>query len=252
MNEFRKRGRTGWALLLAVLLAAPAAWGGPSSESEERTVDESGRTVTREFDLRGFDSLDISAAFEVDLRQEDTYSVVVRIDEAFLSDLRVVMTGSLLRIGFRPGLRINTRGNRPYASVSLPDLKRLELSGAALARLADFRLDRDLELALSGASSVEGALEARDLRIEASGASDLLLRGAARDLELDGSGASTIELEELEVQDARVELSGASSATVLAAGRLDLQASGASHLYYLGSPTMGKIETSGASSIGQK
>jgi hypothetical protein len=43
--------------------------------------------------------------------------------------------------------------------------------------------------------------------------------------------------------------SGASTATVNASGTLDAEASGASHVRYLGSPTLGNVEVSGASSV---
>jgi ribosomal protein L31 len=54
------------------------------------------------------------------------------------------------------------------------------------------------------------------------------------------------------VQDAHAEISGASNATVNASGTLSAEVSGASHLYYTGSPTLGDIETSGASSVNKK
>jgi hypothetical protein len=54
------------------------------------------------------------------------------------------------------------------------------------------------------------------------------------------------------VADADVEASGASKATVNPSGRLDADASGASSIYYLGSPTLGKIDTSGSSTVKPK
>ena len=50
-------------------------------------------------------------------------------------------------------------------------------------------------------------------------------------------------------QDKGIGLSGASDGTVNLTGTLDADVSGASKLRYYGNPTMGDIETSGASSI---
>ena len=69
---------------------------------------------------------------------------------------------------------------------------------------------------------------------------------------IDASGASSVDLGGFPVNDANVEASGASNVTVNARGKLDVNASGASHVYYLGSPTLGKVDTSGASSIKRK
>jgi hypothetical protein len=44
-------------------------------------------------------------------------------------------------------------------------------------------------------------------------------------------------------------VSGASQATVHSAGRLDVRASGASKLFYVGQPTLGSVDSSGASTI---
>ena len=54
------------------------------------------------------------------------------------------------------------------------------------------------------------------------------------------------------VNNADVRLSGATSGTVNLNGRLDADLSGASKLSYLGEPTMGNINTSGASTLSKK
>ena len=51
------------------------------------------------------------------------------------------------------------------------------------------------------------------------------------------------------VVDANVEMSGGGRATVNPSGRLDVNASGGSHVYYVGNPTLGDIDTSGGSSV---
>ncbi len=51
------------------------------------------------------------------------------------------------------------------------------------------------------------------------------------------------------MDDADVEASGASTVTVNLSGTLDADASGASRVLYLGNPSLGRIDTSGASSI---
>jgi hypothetical protein len=51
------------------------------------------------------------------------------------------------------------------------------------------------------------------------------------------------------MQNVDVEASGASRAEVNASGRLDAEASGASTVLYSGDPTLGRTNTSGASTI---
>ena len=99
---------------------------------------------------------------------------------------------------------------------------------------------------------LRGDIEAGDARFDVSGASQVTLSGSAGDVTIGASGASQLDLSAFSVDDADVEASGASKVTVNASGKLDADASGASHVYYLGSPTLGRVETSGASSVNRK
>jgi hypothetical protein len=238
--------------VLAALLSAPLVWSGGRQEGQGPAVQESGSTVTTQFDYTGFDALEVSSAFLVDLRQADSYSISVTVDKNFLSALQVRKVGNTLHVGFRPGFRLNFSRSRPQAAISLPTLTKLELSGACEARLGQFKSNDNLTLELSGASDAEGELAARNVTFELSGASHLTLRGSGRDLNADASGASAFDLEAFSVDNARVELSGASHGTVDTDGRLDLKASGASHLLYVGNPVTGEIDLSGASSLRKK
>ena len=78
-------------------------------------------------------------------------------------------------------------------------------------------------------------------------------RGAhKRQLQYIGRLMRDIDLSGFAVADATVDVSGSSTVTVKPRGRLDVDASGASEVFYLGEPTLGKIDTSGSSSVEQK
>ena len=78
------------------------------------------------------------------------------------------------------------------------------------------------------------------------------MQGSANDIVIDASGASRAELAAFPVNNADVKLSGASRGTVNMDGRLDVDLSGASKLDYLGNPTLGTFNVSGASTLTQK
>ena len=97
--------------------------------------------------------------------------------------------------------------------------------------------------------SLQGDIEAGNARFDLSGASQVTLNGSAQGVTIDASGASQADLSRFQAASANVEASGASSVTVNPSGRLDVDASGASKVYYLGNPTLGTVNTSGASTI---
>ncbi len=113
----------------------------------------------------------------------------------------------------------------------MPALAGLSLSGASSGTVTGFRSSDDIDFRVSGASSLR------------------LVDVAAGDAALAVSGASRVELPDLPSRDADVRLSGASRATVRLDGRLSVAISGASHLEYIGRPTLGTLDISGASTL---
>jgi len=230
--------KLGMMVLLVVLVMAIALTGccgmgcgslssWPFRSIRTGTLRGSGVLVSQEMDLQGFDKLEVSHAFAVTLQQSDSYRVVVTVDDNLVDEIQARKVGSTLQIGLQQGSwSLNNTTLR--AEVSMPRLAGIELSGA---------------------SSLRGAMDTGDVRFTLSGASRLTLEGIGGDMDLTASGASDASLGGFEVKDASVELSGASQARLNVTGRLDAEASGASQLRYLGNPELGRIESSGASSI---
>ena len=228
--------------------------------------------ATREYSFTDFSRVDVGGAFEVDVRQSDSYRVVVEADSFELEDVEVSRQGETLGIGRRWHLLALIRtGARLKATVTIPVLKGLSLHGATRGTVTGFSSSEGFRLELSGASRMKGDLTVGDARLkvsgagraelsgsagdvtaEVSGASRVTVSGAAGNLVADISGASHAQLGSLTVQDATIRLSGASYGVVNVAGKLDAQLSGASVLGWTGEPTMGDIRTSGASRIEKK
>jgi hypothetical protein len=121
---------------------------------------------------------------------------------------------------------------------------------------------------VSGASHVDGAIEAGDIDFDVSGASTLELTGSGGAARLTGSGASRYKIQEFPLRKCSVELSGASSAQVTSrsaqpfkaeisgasnlkgsveAADLELVLSGASHASLAGSVKSAKLKVDGTS-----
>ena len=234
------------------------------------TITGSGETVTWDMDYTDFSRIDISHAFNADITRSDTYLVRITIDEALYEYLEIRVRGDTLYIGLKPNtLYVDVTRE---AIITLPDLRRLELSGASTAGVAGFSASHDMDFELSGASRMElGDMEADDTAMEASGASKITgemnmadarfglsgastieMEGSADDITVEASGASDVLLADLTIIDADVHLSGASKAVIATDGRLDIDLSGASRLEYIGKPKLGEINVSGGSTIKEK
>jgi hypothetical protein len=102
---------------------------------------------------------------------------------------------------------------------------------------------------ISGNSNLQGGIQAGDARIDTSGNSLVTLSGSAGEITVDASGSSQVDLADFTASNGSVNASGGSTVTVNLSGRLDVDASGSSDVYYLGEPELGRMETSGSSSI---
>jgi hypothetical protein len=201
-----------------------------------------------------FDALDISSSFEVDVIQGERFEVTVRVSEGILDRVEVAQDGSTLRLGVaaRGLLGFRMDDLELEATITMPELVAVDLSGASTMRCNGFASERDLRIDISGASTLDGALSAGDTIIDASGASTVSLAGEGGDLRVDASGASTVDLSDYVVADAKIDASGASNVDLDVRGRLDAEAGGASSVHYGGSPELGSIDTSGAGSVRER
>ena len=214
-------------------------------------ITGSGNVVTQEEAISGFDKVEVSHAFKVNISQGETFSVVVHIDDNLLQYLEVVKQGSTLKIGLKTE-RIS-RDTIREAEVTMPDLTGLDLRGASQVIFTGFKSTNALNLDLSAASHLRGDIEAGDTQLDVSDASQVTLRGSAGDVTMDDvSGASTVDLADFPVVNANVTARDTSVITVNASGTLDVDASGASEVYYVGNPTLGTVNTADDSKVEPK
>ena len=139
------------------------------------------------------------------------------------------------------------------AEITMPTLNSLDIAGATHGTVDGFNNSDQFVAKVSGASFLELTnFMVADVDFELSGFSHLTGSGTGNNLTSTVSGGSNLDLTNFQVDNANVDLSGGSHATVKLDGRLDVQASGASSLEYIGEPTLGTINTSGASSINKR
>lgn len=214
-------------LRMLVLFVAVALLAGCGLSS----LTGSGNVVTQQEAITGFDRLDVSHGFQVDISQGETFRVVIRADDNLVEHVQVVKEGNTLRIGLKPGRSYTLIDSTLEAEVTMPEFARADLSGG---------------------SHLRGEIDAGDVTFDLSGGSHVTLGGSAGDLTVDAGGGSHAKLADLEVVNANVNASGGSHVTVNPSGTLDARASGGSQVRYVGSPTLGTMDSSGGASIKQE
>ena len=211
----------------------------------------SGNLETEEYAFANFTRVEISSAFEFEIKQSGSYSINVTADDNVIDRVQISQDGQTLKIRVG-GVPTSFRSVTLKALVTMPQLGGLTVSGATRGIVSNFNCTEAVSIAVSGASRVAGDITAGDIEFDVSGASTVQLEGSADDMVAIISGASRFSLGDFTVNNADVNISGASTGTINLDGRLDANVSGASTLLYIGDPVMGTINVSGASSLGKK
>lgn len=211
-----------WALGAA--LALLGACDGPHYEAGS-PVTGSGRLATESRPVQDFTAVAVSAGGHLIIEQTGLESLEVTAEDNVLPLVRSETRNGRLVLGFPPDVSV---------TVTRPILFRLtvrELTG----------------IEASGASRVElRGLASPELTLRLSGASRLSATGSVARAWLALSGASRCQAPGLESRVITADLSGASHALVRATDFLEVNASGASFLEYLGSPALSASVSGGS------
>ena len=216
-------------LLAFLLLFVAAAMSGCGGLKNFTGIKGSGKLKSETRNVSGFKKIKAGGAVKLDVSVQKDFGVSVETDDNLLDKVTTKVDGDTLVIETKENISPSTTTD---IKISMPELVDLDLSGASTGNIAGVKTD--------------------SLEVEASGACKLKLDGEVKTFKAVASGASTVDGEALRAENATADASGASTVIVNASGDADLDASGASSVYYLGEPKNLKQNSSGASSIKKK
>lgn len=232
-------------------------------------ITGSGEVESQPFDYADFNRVEISNVITADISRADSFEVSVSTNENIFEYLELEKSGQTLKIGLKDNYSFTNV--KIEASIRLPELVGLDISGASKATVSGFNSVNDFtalvsgasritlfnmrvgqtRLYISGASFASGDLICGNASLEVSGASRLELSGQGVDIDVLTEGASTVNLEKFLAASAEVTATGVSNIRVYTNGDLYITASGVSSVKYFGNPIIKDINISDISSAGK-
>ncbi len=210
-----------------------------------------GVTKTESRDVSGFDSIAISAFGEVRIRQGTMESLTIEAPSDYLRYIETAVENKTLTISTRRGF-IGAPVRRVIYTITVKDLKSLQLSGAGAIKILDGFQSQDFRLNLSGAGSIEiDSLTAKSLTVNFTSAGAIVIAGKVDTQSVNLSGLGSYETGDLESKLVNIKLTGAGSATLWATETLDVTVSGVGSINYYGSPQLRQSIT-GLGSVNSK
>jgi len=212
-------------------------------------------TERKEFEVHGFDAVDLRWIGDLVLTQGAGESLAVEGDPELVRKLSARVDGGtlLLELGHDwlerlvEGLRFLGRQSLTY-HVGIDTLKRLAVTGSGNVRADRLQADA-LTLSVSGRGNVRvDDLTARELHIRIAGRGEMQLSGKAAEARVDIAGSGEVELPDLELARATVRIGGHGEAELRVSDELDVSISGYGRVRYHGDPRI-RQSIAGAGSV---
>jgi phage shock protein PspC (stress-responsive transcriptional regulator) len=194
-----------------------------------------------------FDELAFSHHFEVEIRQGETYEILLEGNNKHTPKISITQEDRKLTFGVVKNKQLFSKVPVKIY-ITMPALKKLQAEGAGDISLSGFDAGQ-MELQLGGAVSCQADININNMEAYLSGKSDLTLSGKGERLSLVLSGASDANTFSFNADNVNVSASGKSLAQVLAHKQIEIASSGASEVIYKGNPNVlnasGKFGASG-------
>lgn len=156
----------------------------------KNAIKGEGEVISKSFDLKDFDAIQINGHADVVFTQSSTYEVTLMTQENIFDHVDFRVEGNTLIL--------ENKGKREVRAevfdviIQAPALKSIEVNGASDFEIpAGLRMDEDLEVEVNGAGDLD------------------LKQIVCKDLSVEVNGAADLDLESIEVQTLKVQVNGA-------------------------------------------
>jgi hypothetical protein len=213
-----------------------------------KRVRGDGHITTESRSVTGYNSIDVSGAIDVYVKQDSTQSIKIETDQNLMPYIIVREEGGILKIYPKDNSNLKPTGSiKVYVSGS--NFRRFEASGACDYYSQNKITNAEsIAIDMSGSSDANLELNAPKVTAEVTGAGKLILKGETKDLKLDGTGSSDFKCFDMQAENVDVDITGASNAEVFASIKLNISATGSSDVVYKGNASVSQKVT-GAGSV---
>lgn len=203
-----------------------------------KRVNGKGAIITQNYDLTGFDKVELSNQGDVVLVQDANQFVEVKTHENLFEALEIKVDGGRLEIGNKKGYSIGKYEELTYY-VHMPNIIEANISGSGNITGDNMITGTHFLAKVSGSGNITmGNLNTESTEANISGSGDINLSGATLSSKLTISGSGKIAAFGLSSVDTDVNVSGSGDVETTTTGTLDINISGSGTVKYKGTPTI--------------
>lgn len=205
----------------------------------------SGNVIKQQRNVTGFTEIEAGSAFSITVEQGSAYQLIVETDDNYQERIETVVEGDRLIISSM-GMK-NPSAMKVF--VTLPEIRSIEIYGAARLNSVGTLNASSLKLELSGASKVDLDLNTEMLNTDISGAAKATLSGNTVSHISNISGAANLNALKLTALSTNADISGAGKATINSTNEIIADISGAGSLSYFDNGQLQKLNKPGRFTI---
>jgi hypothetical protein len=166
----------------------------------------SGPVVDKNYDFKNFTDIELSSAFQYDIKQGDNYSVVISAPQKVFERIDARQSGDTINVGMRfiPFLQ-----DKPRITITLPQMNKLDISGSCDGSATGFVSNSDLVIGVHSSSSLNMDITAGKTTMDISGSSNISGNLTAADAQIDVSSSSRLDMD-LTTLKTGIDISGSS------------------------------------------
>jgi len=212
-----------WIVLLIAIVVAL------SGCKLQRGLAGSGNRKTEKRELKSFNAIDTSGAYDINVTCQKSASFEIDADDNILPLIKTEVRDGVLFVSSDQEFHSS---KSPALRITLPELEGFSGHGADQVKIADAN-SSNLKIASTGADSIDAA-------------------GKAKSVTISSTGAGNIDTSKLTAEKAKVEIAGAANVEVYASDQLDVSISGVGSVTYSGNPKVLNKNVSGVGSVNPK
>jgi hypothetical protein len=203
-------------------------------------IKGSGEVITREFDIKDFDSLNFSSVGKIEISQGEKEALIVEAEDNIVERLDIEVKSGTLYIGMKKGFAHTSilPTKDIIFKLTVRGIKDIKLSGAGSINGSENIDIKNLDISSSGLGNVNMKIAGESVKSMISGAGKIDLEGKINTQEIHISGLGSYNAENMPSNDCKIIISGAGNAKVNVVQSLDVSITGLGSVEYSGSPSL--------------
>ena len=217
--------------IVAAVMAASAA----TAACGHNRSEDGGPDISRNYQVGGFDQIEVSGPYKVQVRTGANPSVSAQGSEKMIEHMVVEVRGGTLKIRTekRKGLFNFGRDNHGEVNlvVTVPALRGASIAGSGDIAVNQVRGDSfDGGVAGSGSLKVD-SVEVQQVQLSIGGSGEISIgSGKAKSSKIDIAGSGDIDARGLQSESAEVSIAGSGNVTANATGTADISIAGSGNV----------------------